>query len=94
MNFIVKLSKEYTFEGHKYTEVDLSGIQDFTTADICDINTKWRIARGSAVLPEYDMLWACYAGAKAAKQPVEFFSGLPAKDGKKVRDLCIEFFQD
>ena len=89
----VKFDKEYNFEGKKVTEVGLSCYAEFTTSDLCEVNAKWKTAKGNAVLPEFDMLWACYAAAKATDLPVEFFLRLPAKEGKKVLNVGITFFQ-
>lgn len=91
---VVKFGKPYSFEGKEYTEVDLKGYESFTTQDLIEINTQWKAARGNALLPEFDLQWNCFAAARATKLPVEFFLGLPSKEGKKVCNIGIAFFQE
>lgn len=94
-NLIVKFGKEYVFEDKKYLQVDLSGIEDFTADDLNEIDSQWKIASGSgiAALQEFDLLWTCFAAAKAAKLPVEFFRKLPGRDAIKIRDVVTGYFR-
>jgi hypothetical protein len=83
---LVKFSKAYRFEGKDYTEVDLSA-EDMIAAD------RYLTRSGSfSVMPEMTLEYACFIAARAAKQPIEFFRGLPPKDALKVKNRVTSFF--
>ena len=91
---VVKFGKPYSFEGKEYTEVDLKGYESFTTQDLIEINAQWKAAKGNALLPEFDLQWNCFAAARATKLPVAFFLWPPSREGKKVCNIGITFFQE
>lgn len=43
-------------------------------------------------MPEMTLEYACFIAARAAKQPIEFFRGLPPKDALKVKNRVTSFF--
>ena len=94
-SMVVKFEKKYAFEGKDYTEIDLSGIQDFSGRDLSEIDQQWKTASKSAitVLQEFDRLWCFFTAARAAKLPVEFFYGLPGKECVKVCDTITAYFR-
>ena len=43
------------------------------------------------VLPEMSVQYACYIASRVADKPVEFFTGLPAKDAIKLKNIVTGF---
>lgn len=89
---VVTFKKPYTFEGKVYTKVDLSGAEDLTTRDMADIAKLANMA--NRVNPELSMEYACWFASRAAKLPVEFFFGLPSREGVRVKNRIIDFLFD
>lgn len=91
-NMLIKFKKPYRFEGKEYTEIDLSGMDDLTGADMIAINKIMsRSSVGIDVMPEVSAEYACYFAARSAKQPVEFFMNLPPKELMKVKNRVMGF---
>lgn len=91
-NMIVKFKKPYHFEGKEYTELDLSGMEDMTGADMIAVNKiMQRTSAGIDVMPEVSVEYAFYFTARAAKLPVEFFTSLPPKEAIKVKNCVMGF---
>ena len=88
----IVFKKPYKFEGKEYTEIDLSGMDDLTGADMIAVNKIMsRTSAGIDVMPEVSAEYACYFAARAAKQPVEFFTGLPPRELMKVKNRVMAF---
>lgn len=91
-SMLIKFKKPYRFEGKEYTEIDLSGMDDLTGADMIAINKIMsRTSAGIDVMPEVSVEYACHFAARAAKQPVEFFTNLPPKELMKVKNRVMGF---
>ncbi len=91
-SLILKLKKPYKFEGKEYTEIDLSGLEDLSAADMIAVNKYMdRTATGIQVMPEVSLEYACVLASKASKLPVEFFTGLPPKQAIKVKNRVMGF---
>lgn len=91
-NMVIKFKKPYIFEQKEYTELDLSGMEDMTGADMIAVNKiMQRSAAGIDVMPEVSVEYAFYFAAKAAKLPVEFFNGLPPRESMKVKNRVMGF---
>ena len=78
------LSKEYEFEGQKYTEIELN----------LDVLTGKDVSAGNiSPLVAVDTDFCVYLAAKAAKLPIEFMENLPAKDycaiGQEVSNFLL-----
>lgn len=90
-SLILKFRKPYKFEGVEYTEVDLSAMEDMTAADLCAVGkimTKLGIVNPVA---EMTVDYAIYMAARASGKPVEFFQGLPPKEGIKLKNMVTGF---
>lgn len=90
-SLILKFRKPYKFEGVEYTEVDLSAMEDMTAADLCAVGkimTKLGIVNPVA---EMTVDYAIYMAARASGKPVEFFQGLPTKEGIKLKNMVTGF---
>ena len=91
-NMVIKFKKPYTFERKEYKEIDLSGMEDLTGADMIAINKiMQRTAAGIDVMPEVSAEYACHFAARAAKLPVEFFLNLPPRELMKVKNRVMGF---
>lgn len=89
---IIKFKKPYKFEDHEYTEIDLSGIEDMTTAQM--IQAERIFERGGAVsaLKEMNVEFACIVASMVTDKPVEFFNGLPGREGGKIQKQVSAYF--
>lgn len=90
-DYILRFGKPYTFDDEVYNEVDLSGIEDITAADM--IAAQKVMSKGGTieVLPEMSMQYACVIASRVAKKPIEFFTGLPAKDAIRLKNIVTGF---
>ena len=82
---IIKLSKEYLFEGKSYTAVDLD-LESLTGADIeaAEQTAVMTTGTGLTNFAEFCKPFQIALAARAAKQPVEFIRKMPAKDCSKI----------
>jgi hypothetical protein len=90
--YLVKFNKPYTFEGGEYTEVDLSGIETMTVKDLADAERQFTIQGNVAAMNEMSISYACIIASMASKKPDTFFTGLPANEGVKIKNLVMGFF--
>lgn len=90
--FIVKFKKPYKFEMQEYNEIDLSGLQKLTTQDLVDAERQFTATGQAAPVAEMSIGYASIVAAMATKKPVEFFSGLPAPEGIKIKNVVTSFF--
>lgn len=89
---ILKLKNPYKFEGKEYMEIDLSGLENLSAADMIAVNKYMeRTSTGIQVMPEVSLEYACVLASKATKMPVEFFTGLPPKQAIKVKNRVMGF---
>ena len=90
---VMKLDKPFTFEGQTYTEVDLSGLEDTTAADLQAVGrfvTKKNPAANPATV-EMTLEYAQFRAARGAHLPLEFFERLPAKEAIKLKGIVVGF---
>lgn len=88
---IVAFRKPYQFEGKEYKEIDLSGIDDLSGDDLIETEKIFSSSGGFSMVPELSPLYAFIIASRATKQPVEFFSRLPIKDGLAVKNAVVGF---
>ena len=92
MDYVIKLSKEYTFEGKKYTQIDLSKLEDMTTMDMMEAQRAMQRAGVVSNAPHTTLPYCISLAATATGYPIEFFNGLPMKDANAVWAKIIIFF--
>lgn len=92
MNYIIKFAKPYKFEGKEYTEVNLSGIDDLTTRDICELQKHHAALGIVAPVIEMDCTYAQLVAAKVTNLPIEFYYALPAREGGKIKQAVQQYF--
>lgn len=86
-DLIVVFKKPYNFEGEEYTEIDLRGLENVTTADLLSCEPVGTVNP----LPEYTLNYQIALAAVVSKQPIEFFKNLPAKEGLKIKNAVMVF---
>lgn len=90
--YIIPLSKVYDLEGQKITEVDLSGLEDLTTADAEYID------RVMAKLNHYpknrfhDITYTKHIAMRVTNLPIEFFNTLKWKDQQAITSRIAIYF--
>lgn len=89
---ILKLSKPYTFEGNTFNEIDLSGLENLTAADMIKAQKVLDRSGTFSVIPEMSLEYACIIAANATSQPIEFYKGLNPRDAIKVKNRVTSFF--
>ena len=91
--YILKLKKPIDFEGVKYTEIDLSGMENLTARDVSKITKLLRLTDDapSEVGIETSLDFACYYAARAAKLPIEFMYKLDSRDSIRLKNRVVNF---
>ena len=90
---VLRFGKPYKFGGQEYTEVDLSGLEDVTAGvleNVGKIAAKKNPGMNPA-LQEMSLTFCTYLAQRVAKLPLEFFTGLPAKEAIKLKTLVTNF---
>lgn len=90
--YLVKFNKPYTFEGNQYTEVDLARIESMTVKDLAEAEKLFTLQGNVAALNEMSIAYACIIASIATNKPDAFFTGLPANEGIKIKNLVLNFF--
>lgn len=90
-DLILHFAKPYTFEEETFSEVDLSRLENITAADM--IAAQKQMSKGGTVniLPEMSLQFACIIAARISDKPIEFFTGLPAKEAMKLKNMVSGF---
>lgn len=80
----------YTFEGVEYTEIDLD-LESLTGRDLSEAKKEFTALGVFAVIPAVDSDFCAAVAARAAKQPIDFFHGLPAKEYSQITQKVSNF---
>ena len=92
-DLVLRFAKPYKFGGMEYTEVDLSGLEDVTAGvleNVGKIAAKKNPGMNPA-LQEMSLTFCTYLAQRVAKLPLEFFTGLPAKEAIKLKTMVTNF---
>ena len=92
-DLVLRFGKPYKFGGQEYTEVDLSGLEDVTAGGLENVG---KIAAKknpgmNPALQEMSLTFCTYLAQRVAKLPLEFFTGLPAKEAIKLKTMVTGF---
>ena len=92
-DLILRFAKPYIFGGQEYTEVDLSGLEDVTAGVLESVGkiTAKKNPGMNPALQEMSLTFCTYLAQRVAKLPLEFFTGLPAKEAIKLKTLVTNF---
>ena len=90
--YLVKLRKEYDFEGRKIKEIDLSGLEDLTGENMIAAEKYLASSGVVAATAEMSIAYCFYIASVASGIPLEFFKRLSPKDAVKVKTKVTSFF--
>ena len=90
-DLVLRFQKPYSFEGETYTEVDLSGLEDLSAADLCKVGKMVKKIDGVDPIAEMSLPYAIYMAARVTGKPLEFFQQLPAREAIKLKNLVTGF---
>ncbi len=88
---VLKLSKPYVFDGQTFTEVDLSGLEDATGADLIAVERSLKKRGIVDPLMEMSSPLAAAMAARMTGKPEEFYTGLPIRDMVRVKTAVSGF---
>ena len=88
---VFKFRKPYVFEGKEFTEVDLSGLENTTAADLSAVNKILSKSGTVSPVPEMSMDFAIYMAARVAHLPVEFFQRMPSREAIRLKNTVTGF---
>ncbi len=91
---ICKFGNIYTFEGKEISEVDLTGMENVTAADMIAVNRIMALSGASPVSQEFTMEYALQMAARVSKLPYEFYERVSMADAFKVRNMVQSFFRN
>lgn len=90
-DLVLRFQKPYSFEGETYTEVDLSGLEDLSAADLCKVGKMVKKTDGLDPIAEMSLPYAIFMAARVTGKPLEFFQQLPAREAVKLKNLVVGF---
>ncbi len=90
-DLVLRFKKPYSFEGEIYTEVDLSGLEDVSAADLCKVGKMVKKIDGVDPIAEMSLPYAIFMAARVTGKPIEFFQRLPAQEAIKLKNLVAGF---
>ena len=92
-DLILRFAKPYKFGGQEYTEVDLSSLEDVTAGVLESVGkiTAKKNPGMNPALQEMSLTFCTYLAQRVAKLPLEFFTGLPAKEAIKLKTMVTGF---
>jgi hypothetical protein len=88
----VKFKEPYAFEGKTYEGIDLSPLGKGSISDLCKTQRMFNNSGAVSALQENDYEFICDYMSIVMEVPIEFFKGLPAVDGFKIRSLVANNF--
>ena len=89
---LVKLSKEYNFEGETISEIDLSGMENLTAESMIKAEKVLTSNGMVSVMPEMNIFYSLVIASEATGKPIEFFKKLKPVDASKVKNRVTAFF--
>lgn len=90
-SLVFKFRKPYLFEGREFTEVDLSGLENTTGADLSAVNKILSKSGTVSPVPEMSMDFSMHMAARVAKLPVEFFQRMPSREALRLKNVVTGF---
>lgn len=92
-NLTLTFKKPFVFEGETYTELNLSGLEELTGADLSKVDRIMRKKNSGDLVPEMSLDYALALAVRATGKPIEFFRALPMNEcrrvGSKVRSFLF-----
>lgn len=88
---VLKLSKEYKFEGKAYKEIDLHGLENIDADAMIKVNRRLSRSGNTDFLQEMTLEYACVLAEAATELPEAFFRSLHPKDAIKLKSRITVF---
>ena len=76
-DLVLRFKKPYSFEGETYTEVDLSGLEDLSAADLCKVGKMVKKIDGVDPIAEMSLPYAILWRPGSPASPWSFSSSCP-----------------
>lgn len=92
LSYVIPLSRAYDLDGHKISEVDLSGLEDLTTSDGEYID---RVMAKMNYHPKdkfRDITYTKHIAMRVTNLPIEFFNMLKWKDQQQITSRIAVYF--
>lgn len=80
----------YVFEGTEYKELEID-LDSLKGTDIAAAKKQFTSAGNFAAVPAADSEFCAMIAARVAKQPIEFFTSMPAKEYCKITQSISNF---
>lgn len=90
-DLVIELKKPYVFEGSEFNVIDLTAIENLSGLDFIDVKRQYQKNGGFATVISTDSEYCHLLAARAIKQPVEFFTSMPANLYNKVTMRVMGF---
>lgn len=83
---VMKLRTPIDFEGTKYTEIDLTGLDKLTGKDIRELDHLFKMKGGKigGNVKEFDSMYLQLVASRATNLPLEFFDSIGIKDATRL----------
>lgn len=88
-----KFSKKYEFEGTEYESIEFD-LTSLKGSDISEAKRMFTAGGGYSPLPSMDSDFCALILARITKQPLEFFTNLPAKDYLAITQQVSNFLHN
>lgn len=89
--YMLKFSQSYTFRDQSYAEIDLSGLEDMTAADMVAAE-KYLIDEWIFTPEKEDTLeYIFFIASRFSGLPMQFFMQLKPKDAGRLKTMITEF---
>ena len=82
---IFELKRPVTFEGHKFEQLDLSGLEDLTGEEYATLLKETERIGGADMVPEKGLSFALLAAAKVTGQPFGLLKKMGAEEAARLR---------
>lgn len=86
----VVFSKPYEFEGKTYDNIELN-LEGLKGTDISAAKRQFQSLGFRSTAPVFDSDYCALVAARASKQPIEFFNGLPAPEYLEITSVVTSF---
>lgn len=90
-DYIVKLKKEYEFEGKKFKEINLSGLEDLNARDLTKAEKIFASGGNIAPVNEMAIGYICIIAAEVTDKPIDFYENMKAKDIISIKNIIADF---
>ena len=88
---VVRLSTTYRFEDQDISEIDFSGLENLTAADMMKANKALASSGNFSVLPENDLQYTITLAVQVTDLPIEFYRQLKPRDAIKIKNKVTGF---